>query len=191
MAPGAGAAIPRPTCPAGPTRNSANLSLCGQQIRRCKLPNDCAARAGRYAARRNGCAWMGCRHTIPSVSTYTRQRGGRRKSRSPRPNRSAGADRHNGRAMLIVAAVITPHQRRTRHLLIGTSRLAASRTFQFLYAWSFSRIGRKATARLRNSAARQAQGGRAIARARSSNASAETQTRTACLRPYSSTSSTR
>ena len=64
------------SCPAGPTRNSANLLPCGRHIRLRKLPNGCTACARRYAGRQCGCAKRDCcRPIFPSISTSIRQSG--------------------------------------------------------------------------------------------------------------------
>jgi hypothetical protein len=63
-------------CPAGRTRNCANLLPCGRQVRRRKLRNDCTACARGYAARQCGCARTGsCRALFPNISTLIRQSG--------------------------------------------------------------------------------------------------------------------
>ena len=54
----------RNVCPVGPTKNFQNLPPCGQNFRCRKLSNGCTARAGLYAARQSGCAWMACGRTI-------------------------------------------------------------------------------------------------------------------------------
>ena len=77
------------SCPAGPTRNSANLLRCGRQIRLRKLPNGCTACARRYAGRQCGCAKRDCcRPIFPSISTSIRQSGrGRSRDQGSGQNR--------------------------------------------------------------------------------------------------------
>ena len=75
--PGAGGSHDRDLpCPAGRTRNCANLLICGRQVRHRKLRNGCTACDRQYAARPCSCARTACCHALfPNISMSIRQSG--------------------------------------------------------------------------------------------------------------------